>query len=608
MIVNSTNLVPILEKLSSEPYLSLDCEATGLYPYKGDRLFSIIIGAAHDTFYFNFNAGPDHLGNNIDSSFILDIRDFSESFARYFNASRVWFLHNAKYDMHLLSMENIFLDGSVHCTQAIARLIYNDHLNYSLDFLAKEYLNESKDDTVKQYVQKNKLFDWTQIPGKKKRTKLLHYEQVPFGIMAPYGEKDARITYDLGMYQISKIEELDRELPDNKPKLIGVMENERRLTRTLFEMERRGIKIDKRFTQDALDFEKLRIETATMDFKRISGIDFKDSNKVLAEAFSAVGESFPTTEKGNPSFKDDVLSKMESPLAKTVQEFRDANKKAYTYYANYLDLCDQSNLIHASARQAGTATGRMSYSDPNLQQVHKIEEGDPRYDDKFLARRCFIPNPGSSLLMLDYDQQEYRLMLDYAGEMPIIEEVLSGKDVHQATADIMGVSRREAKTINFMLLYGGGVQKLADTLGCSFDEAKHKREHYFRKLPKVSAFIKGVIKAAETRGYIFNWYGRRSYIQKDFAYKAPNYLIQGGCADIVKVAMNKTRERLAHSKTQPLIQVHDELVFSLDRSEHHLVPEIKQIMETSYPHRHLPLTVGADISDVSWQDKKPYSF
>jgi DNA polymerase-1 len=253
--------------------------------------------------------------------------------------------------------------------------------------------------------------------------------------------------------------------------------------------------------------------------------------------------------------------------------------------------------------------------------------------------------------MIDFDQMEYRLMLDYAGEKQLIELVKSGLDVHEATAQMMStesrtVSRDEAKTINFMLLYGGGTAKLAMALfptklpekelklvfeainfWSRFDlaakeafnkidpalvehdkpflrKAAELKELYFEKLPAVKKFIKSVQNVAIERKTLVNWMGRvYQFPVPESAFKAPNYLIQGGCADIVKIAMGRIAERLRGLKSRMVVQVHDEVVFEIHRDELNIVPELKQILESVYPAKYLPLTCGVDHSWVSWSDK-----
>jgi DNA polymerase-1 len=258
-------------------------------------------------------------------------------------------------------------------------------------------------------------------------------------------------------------------------------------------------------------------------------------------------------------------------------------------------------------RQAGTDTGRFSYSDPNLQNVPKEESGTWR------VRRAFRPTaPEWCLVMIDYAQMEYRLMLDYAGQMDVIRKILEeGLDVHQATSTSMDVDRTSAKTLNFMLLYGGGTAKLAAALGISIEKAGQLKHRYFKRLEKIRAFSRNIINKAEGRHFVFNWAGRVCHFPEvqtkkgpdRLAFRAPNHVIQGGCADVVKRAMVRCHEFLRAYSSRMLLQVHDEIVFEVHRSELDIVPELRKIMETAYPHRHLPLTCDVEHSWTSWGDK-----
>jgi hypothetical protein len=193
------------------------------------------------------------------------------------------------------------------------------------------------------------------------------------------------------------------------------------------------------------------------------------------------------------------------------------------------------------------------------------------------------------------------MMLDYAGEKEVIKKVMEGEDVHQATADAMGVTRKEAKTINFGLLYGMGPGKLAAALGIDYDSAKSLRAKYFRSFPGVKSFIRETTKKGETLGFIRNWAGRLLNVEHDFAYKLPNYLIQGGCADVIKHAMLELHPFLATTKSRILLQVHDELLFQIHKDDLHIVPQLKAIMESIYkPQNGMELTASVEHSWKSW--------
>jgi DNA polymerase I-like protein with 3'-5' exonuclease and polymerase domains len=227
MLVTLQNFKQTVEKFSKPGKYGLDCETTGLRLHHGDRLFSIILSDGEDGYYFNFQPyGEASLSYELDRGLLpLLQRVFGQQ-------ESTWYAHNAKFDLHALRNEGLEVRGTVHCTKAIALVEYNEHLKYSLDSCA-ERLGEKKDDAVEQYIKENKLSRKTEIPGKKTKQTVKDFTAVPFDIIAPYGIKDALLTYKLGTYQERRIAELDSETKDNTPKLRQVMENERRLTSVL---------------------------------------------------------------------------------------------------------------------------------------------------------------------------------------------------------------------------------------------------------------------------------------------------------------------------------------------------------------------------------------
>lgn len=608
MIVRQSTFSEVLEKLVAAPVLSLDTETFGLRVYQEDKVFSLILGIGPENFYFNLKEYPG-LDSDILSGPEVVLSALQDKI--FSDPTKKYFLHNAKFDLAGLSRFGIALAGEIHCTQAIARVIYNEHMEYSLESCA-ERIGLKKDDKVEEYINANGLWSYEQIPGKKTRSKRKFFDRVPFEIISTYGETDADITYHLGKHQEAALQDILNRTPEGWPSLAKVVENEKQFTKTCFEMERIGVKIDPEYCKKAALYESSRAEKVALEFERLTHIPFKDSNKVLAEAFTKLGEKFPLTEKGNPSFEHSVLSEFESPVAKLVLDFRDARSKA-NYYHGFLYFMDRDHRVHPNIRQGGAATGRTAQSEPNFQNLTK-EDSEADLAQEFLVRRAIVPTPGYFFYCPDQDQVEYRLMLELAarrrGEMtPLIQSVLSGLDVHEATAQLttqagFPITRSQAKTVNFLTLYGGGREKLAKGLGCSPEIARQIQDAIFQAAPEVRSFIRSVIEIASHRGFIFNWLGRRSHFpDSNFSYKAPNYLIQGGCADIMKVAQNKIHQYLQGKKSRMLVQVHDELLFEIHESEEHICSEIKTILENVFPSRFLPLTVGSAYATLSWADK-----
>ncbi len=570
---------------------AVDTETTGLRAYHDDRIFSIIIADEEKSYYFNFQQYQD-----LAEDWVLP-REWIPFLKPVFsNPDSLWYMTNAKFDMAMLAREGVHVAGEVHCTEALGRVERNDEFKYGLDATAKR-LGLEKSEAVKEYIKKHKLYDKDKNP--------LYYK-VPFNVIVPYGELDAKLTRLVGIHQREVFCEIENSTAIGLPKISRIVANEKRFTKTCFKIEQTGIRIDPDYCRAAILYETNRYRKAAESFKGLTGLEFQDANAVLKQAFEKAGETITLTVKGNPSFTDKVLSKYNSPVAKIIQEYRDAYKKANTYYKNFLYF-NKNGIIHASIKQGGATHGRVSVVDPPLQTLADEEdEGDL----PFKVRRAFIPSPGTFFLMMDYDQMEYRMMFDYAGQMDLIAEVKAGMDVHDATVKLvcqmlgMPFTRGNAKTLNFGLLYGMGIDALAAALKTSTDSARALKKAYFQALPCVQGFIRKVTARAEANGYIFNWAGRRCYFKDlDFAYTAPNHLISGGCADVVKIAMNQIDDLLMGKQTKMIMQVHDEILFEMVPEEIYLIPHIKEIMEGAYPYKHLKLTVSVEHSFKSWADK-----
>lgn len=601
VIVTHENFSAALSTIASHEYLALDTETTGLNPYKGDYLFSIIISTEEDNFYFNFNSFPDHLLVHPPSDTKLTSRH-KAAIEEVINVEgKTIFMHNALFDLGMLYQSQIELtEPNIFCTMSLARLVNNLLPSYSLEYLGN-LIGYPKDDTVEKYISKHKLYTLEDV-GKKKPNKNKHYNLVPFEIISAYGMRDGEVTYKLGRYIMQRLAEMNIEQKTlGLPSLEELYHNEMKLTKVLFNMNKIGVKIDRALCEEAYNYEMDQVAEACNKFESLTGIEFEDSRKVLVQAFEAAGLDHGYTDKGNPSFKDDLLP--DNTLGNLIKQYRSSYKKATTYYKNFLDLADDNDNIHCSFFQSGTLTGRMSCRNPNLQNVPKRKEDDAKYK----VRSAFVPREGYTFFMIDFDQMEYRLLLDLADEERVIDSILKeGLDVHTATANEMNVDRFSAKTLNFMLLYGGGAQKLADALGISKAEAKNKKARYFSTLNRVKYIVQKLISTVEGRGWITNLMGRRLILPTGKSYQIPNHYIQGGCGDIVKVAMIRIDKLLRPFKSRMVLQIHDELLLEIHDDEHHLINNIKVIMENAYNYKKLPLTVGVDYSTKNWHEKEKY--
>lgn len=613
MIVTRENFESLLDSIEKFHILGLDTETTGLKAYHNDRLFSLILSTPEQAWYFNFQEKPD-----IPPEAVLP-RDYIRLiFDRLDIAIRMWEMHNAKFDMSMLWREGIELCGFIYCTKAMARVEYNDHFKYSLkDCLERLPGATQKSDAVMEYIQKHGLKTKVPVPGKKTEEELLHFDRVPFDIIVPYGLADGMGTSQLGRYQRKRFQELDNEVPKLKAvgrSLDSVMNNEMRLTKTVFEMEKVGVKIDRLYCERAIKYEGDRCEKEEKEFQKITGEKYSASAKLFERVFASERDKWAYTEKGNPSFESDVLHTFSSPAARSVRQIRDAKAKRDFYYG-FLHHADRDDVIHPSLVPEGTVHGRFSSNNPNFQNL-KADEEEATANEEFIVRRAIIPRPGYVLIMPDYDQMEYKFCLELACKLMGFETdfaklINQGMDFHQGTVELVDkvahkkLERKTAKISNFLTLYGGGDAKLASAIGSSTDEARTIRLSIMHAAPEINQFIRTCIRSAEAKGYVINWLGRRSWFpDKRFCYRSPNYIVSGGCADVVKVAMNNIHDYLQKKKSRMIMSVHDELPIEVHESELSFVPKaVNEIMENAYKSAFVPLTAGMEWSAKSLGDK-----
>ena len=295
MLVTRKSLSGVVEQLTTGTY-AVDTETTGLRVHHGDRLFSLIIASATESWYFNFQSYA-----GLGEDWVLPRASTFAKLGPFFaNPANEFYLHNAKFDLAMLAKEGVTLAGRIFDTEVNGRLLYNRHMVYNLGALAKE-IGLAKSQAVEDYIAEKKLFTWVKSPGKEKRAKWPHYDRVPHAIISRYGETDGRITFDLGEHQRRELRKWDAVIPDHR--LARLVENESRLVKTCFRMEQAGIKIDRAYCQRAYDFETQAAAKAAGEFEALAGMPFLDSRLVLAKAFTAAGEKYPTTEKGNPSLR-----------------------------------------------------------------------------------------------------------------------------------------------------------------------------------------------------------------------------------------------------------------------------------------------------------------
>jgi DNA polymerase-1 len=520
----------------------------------------------------------------------IELPLFKEIAQARINEAEMLVMHNAKFDMHMLASIGIQFKKPVWDTQVMARVQYNDYLKYSLEACG-ERLGVKKDDTVKKWLDKNKAFSKCPDTGEKK----YYYDRAPWDMLKKYAEQDTLVTEKLYLDQVKHFDFYNK----SHVRIDKVAQLELATTKVLYEMERTGIKLDTFFCKLALSYEENRGQELLKKLRYLCGGEFVDSAKFLQPIFDKKGIHYGRTEKGNAQFDYEALSKSRdtSELARTILEYRDSEKRGTTYFKGLLRYCGTDGRIHASIRQSGTVSGRFSCSGPNVQNWPANEE-----DSEVPVRRALRADTGFSIVSMDYAQMELRLMVDEADEMSMVHAINTGVDFHSETAKMAGVSRNIAKSARFAKLYGAGYKKLAKMLGISEAKANEISTAIDQSSPNIASYTRSLIDHINVSDFGWNWLGRRYYVKdKKFAYTYPNLKIQGGCSDILRLAMCHCYKKLEGKLSKLLIPIHDELVFMIHDDEHDLIPVLKDEMIRAFiSKKHLDMGVSVSIGKNFW--------
>ena len=482
-------------------------------------------------------------------------------------------MHNAQYDLGWLRWAGIEVRGPVYDTMVAAAMLDENRRWYNLNSLAFDYLQERKNERLLKLAAADYGVD-----AKSEMWKL------PARFVGQYAEQDAAVTKRLW----------DRMQPDLvREEVSSIFELETALTPMLLDMRWRGVRVDEEGSLKAQAALDKREKEILGEIKKETGLNVEPWNAVsISKVFDKLDLSYPRTEKSDaPSFTKQFLASHQHPMAEKIVKLRELNKANTTFITNILKFTHKGR-IHAEfhplrSDDGGTVTGRFSSSNPNLQQ---IPARDPQI--KSIIRGLFLPEDGHKWASFDYASQEPRWLAHYCASIsgvhrhPSIDDVVEryqndDADFHQMVADMAGISRKDAKTVNLGIMYGMGKGKLAAQLDISPEEAGELLDTHREKVPFVKNLADLASKQAEKTGQIRTLLGRRCRfhlweprsfgykkplpyeeamkeygqpLRRAFTYKALNKLIQGSAADQTKKAMADCyKEGLL-----PMLTVHDE--------------------------------------------------
>ena len=488
---------------------------------------------------------------------------------------------NLKYDLQVLRNHQINIKRFHADTMLMSYSINSTASRHNLDALAEYYLNI-------------KTIKFEDVMGKGKN-KLKNFSEVPIKEATNYAAEDADIT--LQLYKT-----FETKIDDKTTKML--QEIEYPMIFVLMEMEATGALIDIKHLNSLSNNFGSKLINLVQKIHKHSGVVFNiDSPKQLSEVlFDKMGieaKGLKKTSSGYYSTSESVLQKLadENEIIKDILEYRTLAKLKSTYTDKLSEICDLGSRVHTSYHQAVTSTGRLSSSDPNLQNI------PIRTKDGIVIREAFIAPQGKKLLAVDYSQIELRLMAHYSNDEIMVKSFNNNEDIHKRTAsEIFGVDiqdvdddmRRKAKTINFGLLYGMSAFGLSNQLSVTRAEADIFLESYFDRYSGVSAFMKNIVEDAKGKKYVETLHGRKihvpniessNYLMRQASERAAiNGPLQGSAADIIKIAMIKIAEWIEGNdqEIKMILQVHDELIFEVPDSygEENIEPIIK-LMEQS---------------------------
>ena len=595
LIDDESKLDTLVSKLAKADSLAIDTETTSVDPMRAGLVGISLSCAPKEGFYIPVR-GP--LGATV-----LDVELVKTKLAPILEDAKIEKIgHNLKYDLIVLRNAGFELKGKFFDTMIAAWVLDSNRRSLKMDNLSEEILN-------------HKCIPITDLIGKGK--KQLSMDTILTETVAEYASEDADVTYRLACALKSDLE---------KTGLVKLYETlEMPLMPVLADMEMRGISVDP---------QKLKSMQAKMSTKadklrdgiiKLAGRKFNpDSPKQLAEVlFDNLGlpviKKTKTSRSTDSSVLEQLAGEHESQIAADLIEYRKLTKLLGTYLKGLADAINPTtNKIHTSFHQSAVATGRLSSSNPNLQNI------PIRTDEGKLIRSAFIAPDGYQYLAADYSQVELRMMAHYCQDPTMMQAFKDDLDIHAiVAAEVFGVEldevtssqRAVAKTVNFGIIYGQTAFGLSNTLRIPRRQAAEFIQNYKARFPKIDEFLQSCVESAKKNGYVETIAGRRREVldinsrnpqKRNLAERlAVNSTVQGSAADLIKIAMINIDHKISKNKlaAEMLLQIHDELIFRFPQGDSTEFESFVQKEMTSAMKLRVPLKVDIGVGKT-WLDLK----
>jgi len=594
-----------LKKLKAVKAFAFDTETTGLNPINVELLGMSFSWEADTAYYLDMSKGKSKNTADLFSyqksdeaahPWLEELKDILE------NEKIKKCAHNAKFDYRILKNQGVIIKGLFFDTMLASYLLNPDNRQHGLDAVSFRELGWEKISTA-------------DIIGKGKTQ--ISFSQVEPEKIAQYAGEDANCTWLLAGILEKKLkkESLEKLLVDIDLPLVTVLAN----------MEETGIILDAKILKKIEKDLAVRLKELAKNIHDLAGEEFninspKQLQVILFEKLGISPKNIKKTKTGISTADDELNKLLEAhEIVPLIQNYRELNKLQSTYVTALPELINKkTGRIHTSYNQTIAATGRLSSTDPNLQNIPtRTEEGKK-------IRSAFIAEKGYKLVSLDYSQIELRLAAHLSGDKKMIKAFKDKEDIHTATAaeinevelkDVTKKMRHEAKAINFGILYGQGPHGLAQNAGIPYARAQEFIAKYFAAYPGVRKMIDGSIEEARNKGYAITMFGRKRYlpelnsstivIRHSAERMAINTPVQGSAADLIKIAMINIA-KMIEGKTEEirmLLQIHDELIFEIKEPKIDTwLPKIKDLMENAISLK-VPIVVESTNGD-NWGELK----
>ncbi len=606
-------------------YVACDTETTGLYPFNGDRPFAFsFCNEEGDSHYIYWKVNPLNRKPQIVSKDLEEMRTF---FAR----KDVRFVfHNAKFDIRMISTLGIKIPfNQVEDTYFAAHILRGNEPTLSLKPLAKKYLDYGDEDQKELQQAVNKA----RREGRKLGWKLhdepnADYWTAPRELLVKYAVGDVERTILLWKMLSGELEQDEACMKFYRRELTLLQE--------IYAMEERGVRVDMAVVDREIKAHQERMAKNMAILKKEIGPDFNPNSapqvqKYVYETRGFQAEYFTKNrEDPKPSTSARALRSLKDPIIFAIRDYKSAEKAISSFFQKYKDTAvlgeDGLYILHPDYQQVGPVTGRLACRNPNLQNVANALTS--RNDIPMQARTPFVPRPGHVWFCIDYSSQEIWIFADGADDKDILGALYAGRDMHGEVADFIwgkGTVAREAaaghknsrtaaKMLFFGIIYGMGINSCVATLASSGVVVDRKKgedilERYHNFFPGVRRFMERTVSTARKQGFIRTAWGRKIFIDQEFAYRSVNYYVQGSGADAMKESMLGVGPYLRSKGVRGglLMTIHDELVVEVDKRDvtPALIAGIKKIMEDHKGNLKIPkLPVEVERVTKSWNIKE----